>query len=148
MRHDTVSNRRPFISFNPFRFRKGTPEYVLAHARWLKSQGKKPVLPFKGVTDPEAAYQAAENALQGDVEPCGIGDDHINGFAKRVVALRRFLGRERLQCTFNGVKMTVTLRATPAIVRTAYDAYLLGYQKGGEEKEQEINRKFRLVARS
>ncbi len=49
---------------------RGTPEFVVAHAKWQASRGRRPSEPFMDFRNPVEALRVASNLLNGR---CGCG---------------------------------------------------------------------------
>jgi len=47
--------------------RKGSAQYVIAHAKWRRSRGKRPSLPFRDISNPIAALAAAEAIVEREI---------------------------------------------------------------------------------
>ncbi len=60
----------------------GSAEYVIAHARWQRLIGKRPTVPYRGISNPNIALIRAWVDLYGD----GISLEIIEGKLRHIVS--------------------------------------------------------------
>lgn len=152
--------------------RFGSATYVVEHARWRKSRGKRPSLSFKGLSNPKLAFMLANKEFNKLIDLASYwlnkfrDDDpaiyHLNLFKENVLKtglpLSYFgtneeeLSNLKLKCHENGVKFWLgKLRGDdPAIYQFNFfrDDFLksgkpLSYFGTNEEELEELEREIR-----
>lgn len=95
---------------------RGTAEWVVGHAMWQKSQGRKPSEPYGNIRNPQHAYRAALLDLFYSTPSAGSYVDHYIAWMVKVATLIRM----PMCSVFNGVNITVWPGDIPDDLARAY----------------------------
>lgn len=141
------------------RYTRGTAEYVVAHAMWQHSRGRRPSEPFMGFKNPATALAVARMALRNgrrpgrsnffglpkaidrrtyEVDP--MAGSQINSVIREAVGFAEAL-RARVQFKFNDSVVIATSHSTEAGLFAAWqqerDRLVAEYRNSPEGKRQQ-----------
>lgn len=85
------------------KYRKGTPEWVVAHGMWQHSRGRRPSERWGKITNPQKAFDAAMAALLFSEPMLGF---LLEPYVRWMIEMANLV-RQRVQTSFNGIQLTV-----------------------------------------